>query len=84
MDAAERVRLIFRDSLTIEVPDTTTDVIETGLLDSLALVTLLFELEQEFEVTIPLDTLDLESLRTIDRIVAFLAAVGEPGESARL
>ena len=84
MEAAERIRSIFRDSLAVEVPDVTTDVIETGLLDSLALVTLLFELEQEFEITIPLDDLDLESLRTVERIVAFVDGLAEPGPRARL
>lgn len=84
MNAAERIRCIFRDSLAVEVPDVTTDVIETGLLDSLALVTLLFELEQEFEITIPLDDLDVESLRTVERIVSFVDRAAEPGRRARL
>ena len=41
---------------------------DSGLLDSLALVTLLFEVEQEFQVEIPLDSLDVENFRTIERI----------------
>lgn len=84
MGAAERIRAIFREALAIEVADVTTDVVQTGLLDSLALVTLLFELEQEFEITIPLDDLDLEDVRTVERIVAFVDHLAEPGRRARL
>ena len=84
MDAAERIRRIFRDALAIEVPAVTTDIVETGLLDSLALVTLLFELEKEFEITIPLDALDLDSLRTVERIVVFAERLAEPGRRAPL
>lgn len=78
MDPAERIWRIFRDSLAIEVPSVTTDVITTGMLDSLALVTLLFEIEQEFAIKIPLDGFDIESLRTIERIVAFVEGLGAP------
>jgi acyl carrier protein len=47
-----------------------TDIVAAGLLDSLALVTLLFEVEREFDLTIPLEDLDIESLRTVERIAA--------------
>jgi acyl carrier protein len=66
-DTAVRIERIFHDALGVAVPSPTTDIIATGVLDSLALVTLLYELEQEFSVTIPLD-LDIESLRTIERL----------------
>jgi acyl carrier protein len=75
MDASDRVERIFRDSLAIEVPSPTTDVIANGLLDSLALVMLLFEVEQAFDIEIPLDGFELESLRTIERIAAFAEGI---------
>lgn len=84
MDAGERIRLIFREALAIEVPSVGTDVIESGLLDSLALVTLLFELEQEFEIAIPLDALDVDSMRTIERMVAFVDGLADPAAHGRL
>ncbi len=63
-----RIEGIFREALSIEVPSPTMDIVDAGLLDSLALVTLLFEIEQQFAITIPLDELDIESLRTVEQI----------------
>ncbi len=72
MTTVDRVDRIFRDALNVEVPSATTDIIAAGLLDSLALVTLLFEVEQEFDLTIPLENLDIEGLRSVQRIAALI------------
>jgi D-alanine--poly(phosphoribitol) ligase subunit 2 len=72
---AERVAMIF-DERGIDVPNPDTDLIAGGLLDSLALVELLVELEEEFDVRIAVDHLDLEDFRTIKRIVAFIGRLG--------
>jgi acyl carrier protein len=64
-DTSVRIERIFQDALGVVVTSPATDIIADGILDSLALVTLLFELEQEFSIAIPLD-LDIESLRTIE------------------
>ena len=53
----ERIRRLFVDTLNIEVEAVDTDVIEGGLLDSLALVELLFQIEQQFQVDLSLDEL---------------------------
>ena len=50
------------------MPSPDTDLIEGGLLDSLALVELLFALEHEFAVTIALDKLDIDEFRSIRSI----------------
>jgi acyl carrier protein len=65
---------IFRSALDIEVPDPETDVIETGLLDSLGLVVLVTELEQRFEVRIPFETLDIDQFRTVRSIASLVEA----------
>jgi acyl carrier protein len=72
MTSIDRIDRIFREALNVEVPSSTTDIIDAGLLDSLALVTLLFEVEQEFDLRIPLDGLDIEGLRTVERIAALI------------
>jgi acyl carrier protein len=72
MTSIDRIQRIFREALSVEVPSSTTDVIAAGLLDSLALVTLLFEVEQEFDVKFPLEDLDIEGLRTVERIAALI------------
>ncbi len=71
----ERIERIFRQVLFIEVPSPSTDIIAAGLLDSLALVTLLFEIEQEFEVSVPLENLDIEGLRTVARIAELVESL---------
>lgn len=78
MSVDERIERIFRDSLSIEVPSPTTDIIATGLLDSLGLVTLLFELEQQFAITIDTETLDLDALSTVQGIADLVEGLTAP------
>jgi acyl carrier protein len=70
----DRIAGIFSQKLHIEVPSAETDLMETGLLDSLALVELLFHLEQELGVKISLERLDLDNFRSIARIADFFTA----------
>jgi acyl carrier protein len=72
-DLIDRVRQTFVEALSIQVPSVETDLVETGLLDSLALVELLFAIEQRFGVDLSLGELDIENFRSVERIAAFLA-----------
>jgi D-alanine--poly(phosphoribitol) ligase subunit 2 len=77
----DRVRLLIQDVLSVDVADGDTDLIESGLIDSLGLVTMIVEIEQEFRVELPLDDLDVDRFRSVNRIAEFLAAssVGADG-----
>jgi acyl carrier protein len=66
-DTTTRIERIFSESLGIAVSSSATDLFDAGALDSLGLVTLLFELEREFGIVVPAD-LELESLRTVERL----------------
>jgi D-alanine--poly(phosphoribitol) ligase subunit 2 len=83
MTAAElspRVRAIFADTLNIEVPSDETDLIDAGYIDSLALVELLFAIEREFSVSVPLDELEIDDFRNVRSISELVAAAnGRPG-----
>jgi acyl carrier protein len=68
----ERVLRLFGDELSIDVASPTTDLIETGLLDSLALVELIAAIEQEFQVDLALDTLEIDVFRSVESIAAFV------------
>jgi acyl carrier protein len=68
----EQVEEIFRSSLNIAVPATETDLIDGGFLDSLALVELVFQLEQQFAIELPLDELDIENFRTVGQIAGLV------------
>lgn len=72
-----RIQALFEDALSIPAPEPDLDIIDHGLLDSLALVTLLFEMEVEFGVQIPLDSLEIEDFRTINRIAGLVATEDE-------
>ena len=59
------VERIFRDTLSIAPPAPDVNIIDAALLDSLGLVTLLFELEQELGVQLPLESLEVDDFRSV-------------------
>ena len=65
---SERVQQLFLETLNVQVPSAEADLIESGLIDSLALVELLFAIEREFSVSLPLDDLEIENFRSVNRI----------------
>jgi acyl carrier protein len=80
----DRIDAIIRDALSVEVPSHDTDLIETGLLDSLALVSLLAELEQALGVELPLDELEVDDFRSVERIAVFLVRSGVWSPNGRM
>jgi acyl carrier protein len=72
LSTLHRVRLLVLTALDVQVPSDTLDMIESGLIDSLALVTLIAEIEGEFQIDLPLHDLDIELFRSIEKIAAFL------------
>jgi methoxymalonate biosynthesis acyl carrier protein len=79
-ELSAKVRGIFAETLNIEVPSDDTDLIESGYIDSLALVELLFAIEREFSVSVPLDELDIDQFRNVQSISELVAAAnGRPG-----
>jgi len=68
----QQVVSLFAEKLNLDVASVETDLIETGLLDSLALVELLAELEESFDVSISTDDLELENFRNIKSIAVFV------------
>ena len=67
---------LFAEHLAIErkLPDAKSDLIEIGLLDSLAMVDLLVQLESEFGFTVVMDELDVDDFRSVERIAAYVAS----------
>lgn len=70
---------LVRDRLGVEVPSSDTDLVAEGLIDSLALVTLIVGIEDTFGCRLPLDDFDIERFRSVDAMAAFLAEVGVTG-----
>lgn len=69
-----RIACLFVDALHLEVPSLDDDLFETGILDSLAFVELLLQLERTFGVTASVDDLELENFKSIERIAEFVAS----------
>lgn len=71
-DLRLELREVLRPILNEELPSNDTDLIESGLLDSLALVSLIMELESSFALNIDFDDLELESFRSIDSMAVYI------------
>ena len=60
--------------LSIRIGSPDQDLFETGLLDSLSLVQLILELEQHFQLELPMGELNLSSLRSVDEMARLIRA----------
>ncbi|HEX5431828.1 MAG TPA: acyl carrier protein [Bryobacteraceae bacterium] len=66
------VQTLLSEQLMLKVESPDTDLLKTGMLDSLRLVELLFHLEEQFGVRIPIEDLDTEDLRSVHSIAELL------------
>ncbi|MGQ9367177.1 acyl carrier protein [Azospirillum sp. A39] len=73
---------IFASELNVAVPDPETDLIETGLINSVTFVELVMILEERFQVTVPLDELELDQLRSVHQIAAVVATLTDRHDAA--
>jgi D-alanine--poly(phosphoribitol) ligase subunit 2 len=68
----DRIGCIFAEVLHLDVPAEDLDLFDSGVVDSLAFVELLLQLEREFGVTVSLDDLEVDNFRSIRRIAEFV------------
>ena len=64
----DRISNLVGDLLFIDPPAPEDDLIEAGLIDSLAVVTLIDGIEAEFETRLPLDEFEIDDFRSVGRI----------------
>lgn len=69
----ERLIGLFLARLDLAVSGPDVELLSTGLVDSLAFVTLLLALEEEFDIQISVDDLEIDDFRTVRHIAAFLS-----------
>ena len=79
----ERIARVFSDVLSVDVPAADTDLFGTGVLDSLAFVELLVQLEREFGIKTSADDLEVENFQSIARIADFVITRTASAESVR-
>jgi D-alanine--poly(phosphoribitol) ligase subunit 2 len=70
----ERIARVFSDVLSVDVPGTDTDLFGMGVLDSLAFVELLVQLEREFGVTTSAVDLEIDNFNSIAGIASYVSA----------
>jgi acyl carrier protein len=68
-----QLAMIFADVTGANPPDPDADLLEGGVLDSLALVELLFAIEQELGIVVPAERLEVERFRTLARLAELVA-----------
>jgi methoxymalonate biosynthesis acyl carrier protein len=59
---------LFSDRLNVEVPSETTDLFESGILDSQKFVELLLHIEEQFQTPIDIADFDMENFRCVEKI----------------
>ena len=69
----DEIITLFLERLNVTVPSLEADLLASGVLDSLALVELLMQLELRYGVQILLEKLDFEDFRSVAAIAAFVA-----------
>ena len=68
------VHRVLTEKAELDVPSVDTDLLATGVLDSLALVEVLFHLEDDLGVTVPLDQAEVADFRTVRSIARLIAS----------
>jgi acyl carrier protein len=66
---ANEIAVLISEKLLVEVGSLEEDLLAAGVLDSLTLIQLLVHLEERFKITIPLEELEIENIRSIGSIV---------------
>jgi acyl carrier protein len=67
-------KAFFSEKLSVEISSLDADLIQTGILDSLALVELLVYIEKEFGTEISLDDVEIEDFHSIAKIAEYVDA----------
>lgn len=62
------IRSVLSDQLHVLVDSPDADLLETGLVDSIGLVELIVQLEDRFGMALPIESLELDDLRSINTI----------------
>ena len=70
---SKSLTVLFAEKLNVEVPSVDSDLLQTGILDSMSLVELFLILEREYGVKISMEDLEIENFKTISRIARFVA-----------
>jgi D-alanine--poly(phosphoribitol) ligase subunit 2 len=72
VDTVERITELLRATVSMEVSSPDLDLIESGMLDSLAFVEILLGIEDEFGVDVRMGGFQIDDFRTVSKIADFV------------
>jgi acyl carrier protein len=72
LELHDKITRLLSDKVLIEATSVETDLVETGLLDSLKLVELMTSLEDEFGITISFDEIEIDNFRSVASIAEYV------------
>ena len=64
----EQIMLTLIEKVQVDVPSVDTDLLETGILDSMTVVELIMNIEETFGITITFKDIEFDQLRSVARI----------------
>ena len=73
-DVVDEIRALLSEKLLVEVESPDTDLLESGIMDSLTLVQLLVHLEERFGLKVAMHELEIEELRSLQSIAHLVAS----------
>ena len=79
-----KLSALFADVMHVEVPSVSTDLFDTGILDSQRFVELLLHIEQNFNTRIDIEDFEIENFRCIEKIAALILQRQEGSGLAQL
>ena len=79
-----RVTELIRNSVGIDVPGPTRELLASGLIDSLSFVSLLAAVELEFDISIDIDRIELTDFQSVERIARFITVEVRSSDSVDL
>jgi acyl carrier protein len=77
----DRILHLLSERIHVEAPSADTDLMESGLLDSLTLVELMSSLEEQFGIHISFDEIEIDNFRSARRIADFVNQRSRPQEA---
>jgi len=78
----DRIIHLLSERIHVEAPSADTDLMESGLLDSLTLVELMSSLEEQFGINISFDEVEIDNFRSARRIAEFVNQRSRPQAAA--
>ncbi len=72
------IQSVLHDHLHVIVDSPDVDLLESGLVDSIGMVELILHLEERFDVSLPMDALEIDDFRSIRRIADLITRVSTP------